>query len=123
MITKIVLAQLTEAQRQWLFEELKRRRFMADHQKTAEYEAALRRRALLRKQGKDRSSLAIRRTRTEDVLDKQSSGWCGAMCGTTEDATGESWIPGFDGEISLEDLLDQLMNESTANILEFLALD
>ena len=142
MIVLKNIYELNDTQRAWLYAELKRRKLMQDGQQLADMDAHQRRTELMHEQGID--PVVVRSTaRQQQELANQeevanSSGLdccamdtaiCYAPASSSDDNDGMIMPDGCiypDGGgcgMELEELLGQLMNESSASILEFLALD
>lgn len=133
MIVKNVY-QLNAAQRRWLYKEMKRRKLMDENQKTADENAALRRRELMERQivvhPGDRSGstrdLIARQYENDDVVEdaiiQDTAFYCCTSFPSWDDYDGGSLCSAE--EVQLEDFLQHFIKDSTANsVLEFLALD
>ena len=133
MIVKNVY-QLNAAQRRWLYKEMKRRKVMDENQKTADANAALRRRELMQQQIQSHSHVHSEphsepRQDTQDLVALEDAAmiqddafYCCTSFPSWDDYDGGSLCSSE--EVQLQDFWLHLSKDSTANnILEFLALD
>lgn len=137
MIVKNVY-QLNSSQRRWLYKEMKRRKLMNENQKTADANAASRRRELMQQQivvhGSRHDARHDNKPRNdaqdqilEDAIIQDNNAF---YCCTSLPTWDDNDYDGSGGslctaeELQLEDFFHHFINDSTtSSVLEFLALD